>query len=82
MRAAALSRTVKRLAGWAGGTGPCPCCADWRGPVLLRGDLEAQPGPPCCPACGRPPAVCRLIKVDNFYHNRERLLALERGEED
>jgi hypothetical protein len=75
MRAALLTR-LKRLASWTG-EGPCPCCADWSAPIRLRGDATAQPGPPACPACGRHPVVHRLIKVNDFFHNRQRLAALE-----
>jgi hypothetical protein len=70
MRTLALKRTVKRLAALAGSSGPCPACADWLRPVLLRGDA---PEPPCCPACGRRPFVVRLIYDPDFFGNRRRL---------
>jgi hypothetical protein len=75
-----VRRRMARLAALAGNAGgPCPCCRDWVRPVLLRGDA---PLPPPCAACGRPPVVHRLIKVDDFFHNRERLDALSQGEEE
>jgi hypothetical protein len=80
MHTAMLKRMVRRIEERAGSSGgPCPRCVDWLRPVLLRGDA---PMPPPCAACGREPFVHRLIKVDDFFHNRQRLDALEQDEEE
>jgi hypothetical protein len=72
----ALANRLRRLEVLAGSTGPCPLCGDWREPILLR---DEAPEPDCCLACGRPPFVCRLVRVDNFYSNRQRLEEVQRG---
>jgi hypothetical protein len=71
-----LVNRLRRLEVLAGGTGPCPCCTG-RAPALLRGEQEV----PACETCGQALPAVRLVKVDNFYLNRQRLDALERGEE-
>jgi hypothetical protein len=69
-----VATRLGRLEALTGSTGPCPLCADWRELILLR---DKAPEPPCCPVCGRQPFVVRLVRDPNFYHNRERLDALE-----
>jgi hypothetical protein len=80
MRIGMLRRAVDRLAGLAGGNGPCPCCQDWRGPVLVRdvdfyGDEHRgqDTEPSFCLVCGRRPFTVRIVRDPNFYQNRSRL---------
>jgi hypothetical protein len=64
MRIAMLKRAVNRLAVVASSNGPCPACADWHRPLLLR---DAEQEPDCCSACGRRPRMVRLVRVGDFY---------------
>jgi hypothetical protein len=73
---ASLARRVRKLESGLGGA--CPYCSG-REHVLLR---DAQPVPVCA-VCQQPLPAVRLIFVENFYDNFERLQQLsEQQEED
>jgi hypothetical protein len=70
-----------------GGNDPCPCCADWARPLVLRepGFYGAERGqsaePASCPICGRLPRVTLLRRDPDFFQNAARLSGLKEESE-